>query len=116
MAVSQEVSHQNYGRISFPASHLTCDPYQSHSSAPHIILFTYHMCCHKHTSFSPEKFPKNHLARQKFCDVITVNPGSEMAKLFLFWYNMRSDCAHSRHDRKPNNVQLFIKGMLLPVK
>jgi hypothetical protein len=29
---------------------------------------------------------------------------------------MRSDCAHSRHDRKPNNVQLFIKGMLLPVK
>jgi len=58
VAVSQEVSHQNYGRISFPASHLTCDPYQSHSSAPRTILFTYHMCWHKHTSFSPEKFPK----------------------------------------------------------
>jgi len=41
-----------------------------------------------------------------------VNPGSEMAKLFLFWYNMRSDCAHNRHSRKPNNVQLCIKDVI----
>ena len=113
VAVSQEVSHQNDVCISYPASHLTGELYQSQSSAPSIILFTYHICWHKHTSFSPGKFPKIILQDTKVlqCNYSESWVGNGMS-FFFFWFTKRSDCAHSR---QPNNVQLFIKGMLLPV-